>query len=144
MSQKAQYKTKQLSILDEYLKSVAGQHITVNEISQHFKNQGISVGTTTIYRHLEKMVANGTVAKYVMEGTNCAYFEYLSRDSSCHQPTCFHLKCEKCGKLTHLHCEHMQNLLSHISLNHGFKVDEIRTIFYGTCENCVKNQNKQE
>ena len=58
------------------MKSVQGSHVTVNEICEYFKNQGISVGTTTVYRHLEKMVREGVVAKYVVDGTSSACFEY--------------------------------------------------------------------
>ena len=62
---KAQYKTKQMAELLTFLKSVQGSHVTVNEICEHFRKQGITVGTTTVYRQLEKMVAEGSVAKYV-------------------------------------------------------------------------------
>ena len=53
---KAPYKTKQMTELHIFLKSTKGRHVTVNEICDYFKDKGISVGTTTIYRHLEKMV----------------------------------------------------------------------------------------
>ena len=53
---KAPYKTKQMTEILTFLKSVQGRHVTVNEICDFFREKGISVGTTTIYRHLEKMV----------------------------------------------------------------------------------------
>ena len=61
---KAPYKTKQMTEILTFLKSVQGRHVTVNEICDFFREKGISVGTTTIYRHLEKMVKEGLVAKY--------------------------------------------------------------------------------
>lgn len=51
---KAPYKTKQMAELLTFLESVQGKHVTVNEICDYFKEKGISVGTTTVYRHLEK------------------------------------------------------------------------------------------
>ena len=63
---KAQYKTKQMAELISYLKKEEGRHVTVSEISDYFTEKGISVGTTTIYRNLEKMVEEGIVAKYTL------------------------------------------------------------------------------
>ena len=48
---KAPYKTKQMTEILTFLKSVQGRHVTVNEICDFFREKGISVGTTTIYRH---------------------------------------------------------------------------------------------
>ena len=69
---KAQYKTKQMAELISYLKKEEGRHVTVSEISDYFTEKGISVGTTTIYRNLEKMVEEGIVAKYTVDGTSSA------------------------------------------------------------------------
>ncbi len=47
---KARYKTKQMTELHTFLQSVQGQHVTVQEIRDYFKDREIAVGTTTIYR----------------------------------------------------------------------------------------------
>ena len=47
---KARYKTKQMTELHTFLRSVQGQHVTVQEIRDYFKDCEIAVGTTTIYR----------------------------------------------------------------------------------------------
>ena len=47
---KAKYKTKQMTELHTFLQSVQGQHVTVQEIRDYFKDREIAVGTTTIYR----------------------------------------------------------------------------------------------
>ena len=65
MAQRSQYKTRQMNELLSYLKSVQGSHVTVNDICEHFKSEGISVGTTTIYRQLERMVGQGVVMAYL-------------------------------------------------------------------------------
>ena len=74
---KAPYKTKQMTELLTFLKSVQGSHVTVSDICDYFQTKRIAVGTTTIYRHLEKMVKEGVVAKYVIDGTSSACFEYI-------------------------------------------------------------------
>ena len=45
-------------------------------------------------------------------------------------------KCEKCGKLIHLHCEDVVKLEQHLMDSHGFRMDPCRTVFYGICEEC--------
>ena len=69
MSEKAQYRTRQITELENYLCSMEGKHVTVSDICKYFKSQGISIGTTTVYRQLDRMVEQGLVAKYVVDGT---------------------------------------------------------------------------
>ena len=138
---KAPYKTKQMTEILTFLKSVQGRHVTVNEICDFFREKGISVGTTTIYRHLEKMVKEGLAAKYVVDGSSSACFEYLGAEEHCHKTSCFHCKCEKCGKLIHLQCNEVESLKQHMMEHHGFEMDSLRTVFYGICSECKKTQN---
>ena len=98
---KAPYKTKQMAELLTFLESVQGKHVTVNEICDYFKEKGISVGTTTVYRHC---------------------------------------KCEKCGKLIHLHCDEVESLKKHMMEHHSFEMDSLRTVFYGICNECRNNK----
>ena len=136
MAKKTQYKTRQMTELLTFLKSVQGNHVTVSDICDHFQSEGIAVGTTTIYRNLEKMVKEGLVAKYVVEGTRSACFEYIGTLEGCERSVCYHCKCEKCGKLIHLHCEDVVKLEQHLMDSHGFRMDPCRTVFYGICEEC--------
>ena len=132
---KAKYKTKQMTELLTYMKSVQGSHVTVNDICEYFSEKGITVGITTIYRQLERMVVEGTVAKYVVDGTSGACFEYTGGQQT-EQENCYHCKCEKCGKLIHLHCGEVESLKQHMMEHHRFEMDALRTVFYGICEEC--------
>ena len=136
MSEKAQYRTRQITELENYLCSREGKHVTVSDICKYFKEQGISIGTTTVYRQLERMVEQGLVAKYTVDGTSSACFEYLGHDKHCHKHVCFHCKCEKCGKVIHLECEEMTHLGKHMLDDHGFQWDFTRTVCYGVCQEC--------
>lgn len=129
---KGPYNTKNRELLRSYLRDCVGQHVTVQDICDHFRGQ---MGTTTVYRQLERMVEEGLVHKYLLDGAGAAYFEYVDQDH-CGEQTCFHCKCEKCGKLMHLHCEELQSIQSHIMAHHGFRLDSMKTVFYGVCEQC--------
>lgn len=135
---KAPYKTKQMTELLDFLKSVQGSHTTVNDICEYFQKKGVAIGTTTIYRHLEKMVKEGVVAKYVIDGTSSACFEYVDNSDREDKVKCYHCKCEICGKLIHLKCSEVESLKQHIIEHHGFEINSKRTVFYGVCSECKK------
>lgn len=135
MSQ-VRYNTKQRDELLLFLRSMIGKHITVNDICKHFATTGTKVGTTTIYRHLEKLVEEGIVKKYILDNTTAACFEYIDAQRECQHNGCTHLKCIKCGKLIHLHCNDLHSTEQHILEKHNFKLDMTRTVLYGLCEAC--------
>ena len=137
MSNKAQYQTKQRDELLTYLESMSGQHITVNDVCEYFKAKGKSIGTTTVYRQLEKMVDQGIVTKYVIDAGSPACFEFVGADSHHPNGSCYHCKCEVCGKLVHMHCDELPQMQQHIKEHHGFTINPMRTVFYGICESCA-------
>ena len=80
MSNRKHYQTKQRDELLTFLKDRSGQHITVSDICEHFKSKDKPIGTTTIYRQLEKMVDQGIVAKYVIDVGSPACFEFVGAE----------------------------------------------------------------
>lgn len=141
MAQKAQYKTKQMKEIISYLESVRGSHVTVNDICDHFKKEEITIGMATVYRHMERMVKQGVVVKYVIEGTDSACFEYIGeQQAEGRQPTFYHCKCETCGTLIHLKCDEVKYLGQHMLEHHDFEIDSLRTVFYGICGECRRNK----
>lgn len=139
MSDKAPYKTKQMTDILTYLKSVEGRHVNVSDISHYFKENGYTIGTATIYRNLDRMVEQGIVAKYTVDGTTSACFEYLGEHHKEVNLVCYHCKCECCGKLFHVHCEELTALGHHMTEHHNFQIDYKKTVFYGLCGDCSSN-----
>lgn len=129
------YKTKQREAILKYLIEHKDKHVTVNQIADYFSENNTSVGVTTIYRHLEKLLEQGMIRKYTVDGTTGACFQYAGQNDECHEH--FHLKCEKCGHLIHLECSHLNKLYDHICDEHGFQIDTFRTVLYGVCKNCI-------
>ncbi|MBR1476431.1 MAG: transcriptional repressor [Lachnospiraceae bacterium] len=138
MAEKSTYKTKQREELISYLEATPATHITVSDVCDYFKAKGKPIGTTTVYRQLEKMVDEGLVQKYILDGKASACFEYTGGDSNNRDVSCFHCKCEKCGKLIHLHCDEIAAIEAHLYEHHNFKLNPLRTVFYGLCEECAK------
>lgn len=137
---RTQYQTKQRDELLNFLKSVKGEHITVNDVVEHLSRQGKRIGTTTVYRQLEKMVEQGLVAKYIIDPGSPACFEYISENDHVPEGKCYHCICISCGKLIHMHCDEISRIQEHIKEDHGFTVDPFRTVFYGICEDCTGSE----
>ena len=108
MNSRSKYKTKQREILLSYFETAPGVHITAGDVCEYFRSRGAPIGQATVYRQLESLVDEGILCK-----------------------------CEKCGKLIHLHSDEMEDIRSHLLENHRFQLDPMRTVFYGLCAQCM-------
>ena len=133
--QKSAYKTKQQDFLISYLHEMKGKHFTAEDVRTHFETKQISIGIATIYRQLEKLVADGTLQKYFIDEHSAACFEYSGENCKAEVPH-FHLKCEQCGNLFHVECDEIQELSEHLKKEHGFAINPFRTVLYGICNAC--------
>ncbi len=136
MSSRSTYKTRQREMLIEYFETVPGIHVTAGSVCDYLRSHGAAIGQSTVYRHLEKLVDEGIIKKYIIDGSSAACFEYVEPNSHADAGICFHCKCERCGKLIHLHCEELEEIQSHLMAEHHFKLDPTRTVFYGLCDDC--------
>ena len=137
MNSKKIYRTAQKETVLDYLKSSNGEHLTVKDIYEHLKANNEKIGLTTVYRHLESLVKDGTVVKSIIDENTPACYEYADCDHS----QCYHCKCIRCGKLIHLHCDEISSLENHISNDHHFTIVPKMTVFYGICEDCMAKEN---
>lgn len=136
MKAKGQYNTNQRKELQSYLETIAGEHTTVAEICGHFSALDKSIGTSTVYRQLERMVDEGLVEKYIVDASSPACFVYVGEHMHAHNRRHYHCKCEKCGELFHITCDALDSLEEHLLADHNFVFDNMRTVFYGICGNC--------
>lgn len=129
------YKTKQRDQILECLIKNKERHITADEILAAVNGEKSLVGKTTIYRYLDKLVSQGAVRKYFIEGGKSACYQYMEQNCVCSKH--FHLKCVDCGQLFHLECDYLGDLESHIRDHHDFHVDQSKTVLYGQCGSCA-------
>lgn len=141
MNSRPKYKTKQKEVLTEYFSKLPGVHITANDVCEYFKKTGNPIAQATVYRQLENLVDEGVINKYILDANSPACFEYTGEGIRSEKETCFHCKCEKCGKLIHLHCEELNELQKHLMDEHKFRLNPLRTVFYGLCEGCCEADN---
>ncbi len=139
MSRPPYYKTRQSEFVLNYMASLNGNHATAAQIVEHFKNERLSVGRTTVYRLLDKLTETGNIRRYTTDGVSGFCYQYIGEQENCN--THLHLKCEGCGTLVHLECGALSDLERHMIVEHAFKIDAVKTVLYGHCENC---QSKTE
>lgn len=131
------YNTKQKEKLLSFLISKKNEHTNVPSISAFLAAEGSPVGTATIYRQLDRLVEQGIVRRYTIDGKTGACFQYVDNSDQCREH--FHLKCKSCGKLIHTDCNRLSEINSHILRHHGFAVDTSMTVFYGICSDCQED-----
>lgn len=94
-----------------------------------------SVGLTTIYRFIDKLITSGSVNKLI-DSNNSTYYQYLEH---CECGNHFYLRCEKCGLMIHVDCDCINELFNHISLEHNFTASSEKIIINGICESCRRS-----
>ncbi len=136
MKNNSGYNTKQKEKLLDYLINNKDKHTNVQTISSYMAEEGTPLGTATIYRRLDKLVEQGIVRKYVIDGKTGACYQYIDGSGACERH--FHLKCVRCDRLIHIDCGHLTGISQHILEHHGFRVDSSKTVFYGVCADCAE------
>jgi Fur family ferric uptake transcriptional regulator len=138
MGRASRYQTRQGAQILDYLASLKGEHVTAAAIAGRFEGGKPPIGKTTVYRHLEKLVEDGKVRRYFLEGDSACY-QYTG-GAECREH--FHLKCESCGELIHLNCDVLKDVTAHVMKDHRFAINPLKTVFYGTCGSCLSKAKK--
>jgi Fur family ferric uptake transcriptional regulator len=131
----ANYRTRQGQYILDYMRSLGDSHVTVNQLVRYLEDAKEAVGQTTIYRHLEKLAAAGKIRKYVLKDGQSACYQYIDSRTNCREH--FHLKCEVCGGLIHADCDLLDEIAGHLLIDHNFQINMLKTVFYGTCKECL-------
>lgn len=129
---KAEYNTRQRALILNFLKENSA-HVSARDIINHLKEQGLSVGTATIYRTLDRLTEQGVIKKFVIDERSGACYQFV-HGAECNEH--FHLKCIKCGALIHMDCEFIAEIEEHFFKEHGFTVSSGKTVIYGECARC--------
>lgn len=133
MSEKGRYSTKQQGIILEYLKQNKDTFYTIDEFMDLLYKAEIHIGRTTIYRALERLQKDGAVLKIPSVEGAPAQYRYAQEDERRNYGK---LVCLRCGHSIPLQCGCIDHFMSHVLEEHGFRMDQEHTIFYGYCEKC--------
>ena len=107
------YMTRQQGAVLACIASCPGGRATAMELAQRLRQEGQSVGLSTVYRQLEKLVSQGKVHKLLTEEGAC--YQYCDKTR---HTDCFLLQCEGCGTIFHMDCSHLGELYDQIGRAH--------------------------
>jgi Fur family ferric uptake transcriptional regulator len=118
------YKTKQKESINNVIKSL-NKDFTIKDL---YTKLNSSVGLTTLYRYVDKLLEEGRIIK--LDDTHYQYLE------ECEEENHFYLKCTSCGSLIHIDCGCVNDLFGHITSEHNFIPESKNIIINGTCSTC--------
>ena len=133
---KGKYTTVSHTMIMKYLMDNQNKLVTVNDIDEYLRQEGIEVNISTIYRFLNRLSDGGEVMKYVASKGEMSSFQYVDSDShQCREH--LHLHCTGCGRIIHLECGFMKEISNHIMAHHGFELKCESSVLYGKCKECA-------
>lgn len=133
------YNTVQKQKILEMLKNNSDKHLNVDEMLFILSVEKVNVSRATLYRFLDVLVQTGEVQKFIIGENEKACYQYIQDKEHCNNH--FHLMCTECGKLIHMNCSKVDEIVKHIEDDHEFKVDPGRVVFYGICKECQEKGN---
>ncbi|WFR56745.1 transcriptional repressor [Anaerocolumna sp. AGMB13025] len=134
------YRTKSRDRILMFFKNHKEQTVSAARLHEYLQEQDNKVNLATIYRNLDRMTEDGVLIKYMDSQEDKAVYQYIGDNDNCHEH--LHMKCMKCGKVTHLECSFMKEIMEHLQLQHKFALQCRKSILYGLCDNCI--DKKQE
>ena len=81
------YTTKQGRLVLDCFENNKGVHLTIDDICSYLKEQNTPVGTTTVYRQVQKLLDEGIITKYNVDKESGACYQYSGENCKMH----FHL-----------------------------------------------------
>ena len=142
MDEKRRYHTKRRDEILRCIEGFDGRHFTAADVAAKLTADGSTVGPATVYRTIDRLAEEGILRKYVIDGTTAAcYQKEAASGGDCREH--FHLKCESCGRLFHTECRELSRIAAHIREDHGFRLNSARTVFYGTCADCLAGKKEK-
>ena len=139
MNELNKYKTKQRVAILDFIESNKDREVTANDILVYLNKNDLKASQTTIYRYLDNLVKEGIIKKNYSEEKSSSCYQYVGKRCKEH----YHLKCNNCGEIIHLDSEIFYYIEKKIIDRYGFKIDNIKTILYGTCNKCNMNNKSK-
>lgn len=130
------YQTRQKQSVLAFMEKHFERSYSVEELKKELENDQTPIPQATLYRFVRQCEREGKVRKYATERGFC--YQYVLEP----ERPCFHLVCSRCGKRIVLSCRKAENLIDHIYAEHRFNLHRGTVVFYGTCQECGREEEK--
>lgn len=137
MEEKMKYSTRQQKMILECLQEYGDTFYTIDQFMEILRGKEIQIGRTTVYRGLERLQKEGAVLKVPSVEGAPAQYRFI-RDEE--RKNYGKLVCLECGHTIPLQCGCIDHFVGHVLDEHGFEIDQSRTIFYGYCDECRRKK----
>lgn len=114
-----------------------GEHLSSQEIYDLVRQKHPDVGVATVYRTLPVLEELGYVYAVDLED-GCVRYE-LHKEGQIHRH--HHLLCEKCGKVTEVKDDLLDEIEDRIYESYGFTIKDHKVKFFGICRECSAEDN---
>ncbi|HEU5218827.1 MAG TPA: Fur family transcriptional regulator, partial [Gemmatimonadales bacterium] len=119
---------QRLAVAEQVFRS--DDHPSVEELERRVTAAGAAVGTATLYRVLEVLVASGLVREHDF-GEGFKRYEPVSSG-----PAHDHLVCDRCGRVEEFANDRLERLLRMTTDEHRFLYRRHRADVHGVCTDC--------
>lgn len=135
------YNTDGKNAVLDFFKSHSDRQFTaddvINSLTEKCRVSGEKIpGKSSIYRIISNFEQTGALRCFLDSETSKRLYQYAGEHCDHH----FHLKCSECGQVVHLECAIGDELVRHISSDHGFSVSAGKSMLLGECEKCRKKK----
>lgn len=128
--------TRQRTAVAELLGRVDGFR-SAQELHDLLRQDGASVGLTTVYRHLQALADSGQIDMLRTDGGEAVYRRCPT--ASHHH----HLVCRDCGRSVEIEGPEVEAWAASVALQHGF-TDGTHTVeVFGTCAACARKARRR-
>ena len=109
-----------------------GKHLSTEEIYDIVKERCPEIGLATVYRTLQLLDELEVISKINFDD-GCSRYELNTREDH-HQH--HHLICVKCGGITEVEVDLLEELEEEIEKNYDFEITNHKVKFFGHCSKC--------
>lgn len=131
----AAYKTEQRKAMLAFFNEHPDEQFSAKEIAEALTDGSISL--SAVYRNLSVMTGEGLIRRSVNENGHEAVYQYVAAETCCGE---LHLTCTECGKTFHMSHPVAEVMLEKLSSMDGFQLDRTKTVLYGICKKCSRNE----
>jgi Fur family ferric uptake transcriptional regulator len=124
----ARRRTRQRSLIWEVLARANGGHLSVAEVEMAVRTSGPPLHRATIYRTLDRLVADGLLIRTNL-GSDRSQYEIALHHHH-------HLVCGECGHVEHVPHEIVCGAIRRIEDDSGFDLAEASVSLHGRCRGC--------
>lgn len=134
MSERGDYKTRQREAVLKLYASLPGRPLTAGEAYQELTRLGMHIGRTTVYRCIAMLHEKGHLIAF-KDQQSPSPVRYQHRGLNERRIS---VRCTGCGMIAALACDAVSEFEQHLSLDHGFTLNQEECLLPGLCSDCRK------